>query len=261
MKGIIGAIAGDIIGSVYEHHRIKTKDFDLFSGRSIFTDDTVMTLAIARWLCEDKTSNDALVQSLLLLGNEYPNAGYGGRFIHWLTELNPQPYGSWANGSAMRVSPCAWVANSLEETQKLAEMSAMVTHNHPEGVKGALSTADAIYLARTGVDKEEIREHVQATYGYDLDRTVEEIRPNYSFDVSCKGSIPESIICFLDGENFEDTIRNAVSLGGDSDTIAAIAGSIASAYWEVPYEIADRSFQILDGRLMDIFIRFEEKFM
>jgi ADP-ribosylglycohydrolase len=168
MKGIIGAIAGDIIGSVFENNRIKTKDFDLFTRKSQFTDDTVMTLAISKWLCADKDSKDVLIRNLKYFGNLYPNAGYGGRFMKWLAQDSPQPYGSWGNGSAMRVSPCAWVADSLEEAQDLARTSAIVTHDHPEGVKGALATSDAIYLARVGASKDEIRDHIEVRYDYDL---------------------------------------------------------------------------------------------
>lgn len=261
MKGIIGAIAGDIIGSTREFNPIKTKDFELFTKQSEFTDDTVMTLAIANWLCEDKTSKDVLIKNLKSFGNQYPNAGYGGRFYNWLGQDSPEPYGSWANGSAMRVSPCAWVAESLEEAQELAKLSAIVTHDHPEGIKGALATSDAIYLARVGASKDEIRNHVEVRYGYDLSFTVDEIRPYYSFDVSCKGSVPESIVCFLDADDFEDTIRNAVSLGGDADTQAAIAGSIASAFWDVSKGISYKSIHRLDYNLLNVFIRFEEKFM
>ena len=261
MEGIIGAIAGDIIGSPYEFNGIKSKNFHLFSKISTFTDDTVMTLAIAKWLCEDKESTDVLIKNLKYFGNKYPNAGYGGRFRQWLKEDSSEAYGSWANGSAMRVSPCAWVADSLEEAQDLAYKSAVVTHNHPEGIKGALATCDAIYLARIGAKKEEIKDHIEVRYEYDLNRTVDEIRPHYKFDVSCKGSVPESIICFLDAKDFEDTIRNAVSLGGDADTQAAIAGSIASAYWDVSKNISYKAIHRLDYRLLNVFIDFEEKFM
>ena len=261
MKGIIGAVAGDIIGSTREFHSIKTKEFNLFQKRSTFTDDTVMTLAVAKWLCENKNSKEVLINNLKYFGNKYPNAGYGARFNNWLRQESPEPYGSWANGSAMRVSPCAWVADSLEEAQKLAKMSAIVTHNHPDGITGALATSDAIYLARMGVDKEEIRNHIEVRYDYDLSFTLDEIRPFYKFDVSCIGSVPESIVCFMEAEDYEDTIRNAVSLGGDADTQAAIAGSIASAYWDVPKNIAYKSIHRLDYRLLNVFIDFEEKFM
>ena len=261
MKGIIGAIAGDIIGSPYEFHSIKSKEFDLFSKRSIFTDDTVMTLAIANWLCVNKDSKSVLINNLKYFGNYYPNAGYGARFMDWLHHDSPKPYGSWANGSAMRVSPCAWVGDSLEEVQNLAYKSAVVTHNHPEGIKGALATADAIYLARIGAKKSEIKDHIEVRYDYDLSFEVDDIRPFYSFDVSCAGSVPESIICFLEAKDFEDTIRNAVSLGGDADTQAAIAGSIASAYWEIPDNIAYKAINRLDYDLLNVLIEFEEKFI
>ncbi len=261
MKGIIGAICGDIIGSVYEFNSIKTKEFELFGDRSTFTDDTVMTLAIANWLSKDKTSEDVLIKELQLFGNRYIGAGYGRMFLNWLREEHPQPYGSWANGSAMRVSPCAWAANSLEEAQDLAYKSAVVTHNHPEAVKGALATVDAIYLARIGANKDEIKDHVETRYEYNLNRSLNEIRPFYSFDVSCAGSVPESIICFLEADDFEDTIRNCVSLGGDADTQAAIAGGIASAYWEVPEDIVDNSVNRLDDFLLDALMKFEDKFI
>lgn len=260
MKGIIGAIAGDIIGSSREFCPIKTKDFKLFNSYSTFTDDTVMTLAIASWLTKDKTSTKTLISEIKSFGLKYPDAGYGAMFRKWLSQDNPESYGSWANGSAMRVSPVAWVADSLSETQRLAEMSAKVTHSHPEGVKGALATVDAIFLARMGSSKEEIKEHIEYSYGYDLNRKIDDIRPNYKFDVSCQGSVPESIISFLQATDFEDTIRNAVSLGGDADTQAAIAGSIASAYWEVPSEIAAKSLLRLDSDLLEVLIKFMDMY-
>jgi ADP-ribosylglycohydrolase len=220
-----------------------------------------MTLAVANWLYEDKDSKDVLIKNLKHFGNMYPNAGYGGRFINWLAQDSSEPYGSWANGSAMRVSPCAWVADSLEDAQKLAKTSAIVTHNHPEGIKGALATSDAIYLARVGASKDEIRDHIELRYDYNLSVSLDEIRPSYKFDISCQGSVPESIICFLEAVDFEDTIRNAVSLGGDADTQAAIAGSIASAYWDVPKNISYKTIHRLDYFLLNVFIDFEEKFM
>ena len=260
MKGIIGAICGDIIGSSREFRPIKTKDFKLFDGYSCFTDDTVMTLAIASWLIKDKNSKDILISEIKRFGLKYPDAGYGGMFMEWLSQDNPEAYGSWANGSAMRVSPVAWAADSLEEAQKLAKISAIVTHNHPEGIKGALATSDAIFLARTGSNKEEIKQHIENNYNYDLSRKLDDILPHYKFDVSCKGSVPESIICFLEAEDFEDTVRNAVSLGGDADTQAAIGGSIASAYWDVPSKIADKSIMHLDSNLLEVFIEFRDSF-
>ena len=261
MKGIIGSICGDIIGSTREFNSIKTKEFDLFEYDSTFTDDTVLTLAIAKWLCEDKDSTEVLIKNLQDFGNQYPNSGYGGMFYNWISSPNPEPYGSWANGSAMRVSPCAWVADSLEQANSLAYVSASVTHNHPEGIKGAVATCDAIYLARTGSSKDKIKNHVEKEYGYELNRNVDELRDVYSFDVSCQGSVPESIICFLQAEDFEDAVRNAVSLGGDADTQAAIAGSIAAAYYEVPEEIYSKAIEYLDSNLLGVFLDFEEKFM
>ena len=260
MKGIIGTIAGDIIGSSREFNSIKTKDFRLFNEYSTFTDDTVMTLAIASWLLKNKDSADVLVGEVKKFGLRYPNAGYGGMFRKWLSQDDPQAYGSWANGSAMRVSPCAWVADSLDEAQRLAEMSAVITHNHPEGIKGALATCDAIYLARIGASKDEIKDHIEINYQYDLSRKIDDIRPDYTFDVSCKDSVPESIICFLEAKDFEDTIRNAVSLGGDADTQAAIAGGIASAYWDVPAKITARSLRRMDSYLLEKYIGFMETY-
>lgn len=260
MKGIIGAICGDIIGSSYEFRPIKTKDFKLFNAYSTFTDDTIMTLAIASWLIKDKDSIDVLISEIKRFGRQYPNAGYGRMFLNWLNQDNSEAYGSWGNGSAMRVSPVSGVAESLEESQKLAEISAIVTHNHPEGIKGALATNDAIFLARNSYDKYEIKKHIEKNYGYDLSRSVDEIRLSYDFDVSCQGSVPESIICFLEAEDYEDTIRNTVSLGGDADTQAAIAGGIASAYWEVPAKISARSIRRLDSNLLEVFIKFRDKY-
>ena len=261
MKGIIGAIAGDIIGSTHEFKPIKTKEFSLFNKKSSFTDDTIMTLAVAKWLLKDKNSKEELVRQLQDFGNRYPKGGYGRMFNNWLKTENPEPYNSWGNGSAMRVSPVAWVGDSLDEVQRLARISAEVTHNHPEGIKGALATADAIYLARLGSSKEEIRDHIEIRYNYDLNRTVDEIRPYYKFDVSCQGSVPESIICFLEAEDYGDTIRNCISLGGDADTMAAIAGGIASAYWEVPNEIHSKAIHRLSYDLLNVLIEFEDKFI
>ena len=250
MKGIIGTICGDIIGSSREFSPIKTKDFRLFNRYSDFTDDSVMTLAITSWLIKNKNSKEILISEIKRFGLRYPNAGYGGMFREWLSQDSPKAYGSWANGSAMRVSPVAWVADSLKEAQKLAKMSANVTHNHP----------DAIFLARTGSNKEEIKQHIENNYNYDLSRKLDDIRPDYDFDVSCKGSVPESIICFLEASDFEDTVRNAVSLGGDADTQAAIGGGIASAYWDVPSQIAAKAIRHLDSNLLECFIDFHEKF-
>lgn len=261
MKGIIGAIAGDIIGSTYEFHPIKTKEFPLFNKKSTFTDDTIMTLAVAKWLINDKSSKNELIKQLQYFGNKYPHGSYGRMFKQWLKTESPLAYGSWGNGSAMRVSPAGWVGESLEEVQDLARISAEVSHNYPEGIKGALATADAVYLARLGSSKEEIRNHIEIRYEYDLSRTLDEIRPIYKFDVSCAGCVPEAIICFLEAKDYEGTIRNTVSLGGDADTQAAIAGAIAAAYWEVPRDIHYKAINRLDYRLLKVLIEFEDKFL
>ena len=260
MKGIIGTICGDIICSTREFHPIKTKEFTLFNKYSGFTDDTVMTLAIASWLMTDKNSTEVLISQIQKFGQRYPNAGYGRMFRDWLIAENPQPYNSWGNGSAMRVSPVAWAADSLSETQKLAKASSVITHNHPEGLKGALAIGDAVFLARMGNSKEKIKHHIETNYNYDLNHGVDEIRRNYKFDVSCQGSVPQSIICFLEGQDYEDTIKNAISLGGDADTQAAIAGSIASAYWDVPSKITSKAISYLDPFLFDVLVKFNELF-
>ena len=229
-----GAIIGDIVGSVYEWNSIKTKDFPLFSPKSDFTDDSVMTVAIASAILRSRREGipfrEAAVQEMQAFGRRYPNRGYGGRFYSWLDARHPKPYGSYGNGSAMRVSPCGLIARSLDEAVSMATESAEATHNHPEGVKGAVSVAAAVYLAKTGADKAKIREYVQKEY-YPLDKTLDEIRPGYHFDVTCQGSVPEALTAFLESDSYKDAVRGAVSLGGDSDTQAAIAGSVAWAYY------------------------------
>ena len=231
-----GAMIGDIVGSKYEFNNIKTKDFHLFSAGCSFTDDTVMTVSVAKALLRcpapGPALSAALVEEMQALGRIYPHpqGGYGGRFASWLRAERPEPYHSYGNGSAMRVSPCGILAGSLEEALALAEASAAVTHDHPEGIKGAQAVAAAIYLARSGADKREIRRFVEERF-YPLNRTLAEIRPNYGFFESCQKTVPEAIIAFLESESFEDAVRNAVSLGGDSDTIGAITGSIAWAYY------------------------------
>ena len=245
---MLGAIIGDIVGSVYEWDNIKTKDFPLFSAKCFFTDDTVMTVAVADALLNGGGAAN-FVDSLKRIGRLYPHAGYGGRFRGWLFSDDREPYNSWGNGSAMRVAPCGWFAASLAEAETLAAQSAAVTHNHPEGIKGAQATAAAIYLARTGATKEEIKEELESKFGYDLKRTLDAIRPVYQFNESCQKTVPEAIIAFLESRDFEDAIRNAISLGGDSDTLAAITGSIAEAAYEVPEAIADNALKRLDAPL------------
>lgn len=231
---MIGAIIGDIIGSKYEVCNIKTKSFPLISKGCTFTDDSVMTVAVARAILtaiEKRTDfGDELVREMQSLGRQYPYAGYGGMFSSWLESENPIPYNSFGNGSAMRVSPCGMIAVELEEALSLAKVSAEVTHNHPEGIMGAQAVAGAIFLAKIKKSKAEIKTFIEDNF-YLLDFTLDNIREKYRFDVTCQGSVPQAIAAFLDSENFEDAIRNAVSIGGDSDTIAAIAGSIAWAYY------------------------------
>lgn len=230
-----GAIAGDIIGSVYEFDNIKTTDFPLFTNESDYTDDTIMTVAVADWLL----NGGDLAKVMQRYGREYPypTGGYGGRFSGWLREKDPQPYNSWGNGSAMRVSAVGWMFDSLEKTLEVAKETAVVTHNHPEGIKGAQATAAAIYLARTGKSKQDIKLYIETTFSYDLGRTCDEIRPFYRFNESCQGTVPEAIIAFLDSSDFENAIRLAVSLGGDSDTLACITGGIAEAFYGIPEDI------------------------
>lgn len=254
---MIGAIAGDIIGSVYERRPIKTKEFPLFDDRSRFTDDTVLTIGVADAILTGRS----YLQSLWRIGRRYPRAGYGGTFIRWLQSEDPQPYHSWGNGSAMRVSPVGFAFSSEEAVLRHAKMSAEVSHNHPEGIKGAQATALAVFLARTGLGKGEIRRRIAERFHYDLSRSVDEIRPNYSFDVSCQGAVPEAIIAFMDSDTYEDAVRNAVSLGGDSDTLACITGGMAEAFYDgVGDEIEKEVEARLTPHLLHIVKRFQEAY-
>jgi ADP-ribosylglycohydrolase len=252
---MLGGIAGDIIGSRFEHAQIKTKDFELFSRQCTFTDDTVHTVAVA-----DSLLNKTPYQvSFLRYFQSYPNAGYGNRFRRWARSMRPVPYGSYGNGSAMRVSPIAWFYDSLDKVLEEALHSAEVTHNHPEGIKGAQAVAGAIYMARTGASKPDIRQFVEGRFGYDLGQSLDEIRPTYSFNVTCQGSVPQAFVAFLEAEDFEDAVRNAVSLGGDSDTLACMAGSIAEAYFGgVPASIRMEVFERLDSPLADVVKEFQQ---
>ena len=255
---LYGAIFGDIAGSTYEFRACKNYNFTTVPEKSHFTDDTVMTLAVASWLMEDPSSLEVLVKEMQFFGNSYPRAGYGGMFRKWLVAKDPKPYNSFGNGSAMRVSPCAWVANSLEEAERLAKMSALPTHNHPEGIKGAQAVAAAIYLAKIGSSKEVIKDYIETAYGYNLSRTIQEIKDSgYNFDSTCQGSVPESIIAFLESDDFEDCIRKAIWLGGDADTQAAIAGSIAEAYYgRVPGQFIGVVEKKLDAYLLSVLNKF-----
>ncbi len=231
---MLGAVAGDIIGSVYEGNPVKTKDFPLFSPRSTFTDDSVLTIAVAHAILAKLSYQDALRG----FGRKYPHAGYGGSFMEWLFSYGPKSYNSWGNGSAMRVSPVAHAFDHEGTVLEEAKKSAEITHDHPEGIKGAQATALAVFLARKGAEKEVIRDRIEKRFGYDLSRTTDEIRPGYSFDISCQGTVPPALRAFLDSTSFEDAIRNAVSLGGDSDTLACITGSVAEAFYkDIPLDI------------------------
>ena len=259
-----GAILGDIIGSPYEFDMgNKTKDFPLVCSQSEFTDDTVMTIAVAEvFLDEDLPMNDGtirqqLIESMQCWGKRYPHAGYGARFVHWLQDKDPQPYGSFGNGSAMRVSPVAWLFDNLGLVRQMARLSAEVTHNHPEGIKGAEATAAAIFLARTGCSKAQIKAYIESTFHYDLSRTCDEIRPHYRHVEFCQETVPEAITAFLEGESFEDVIRTAVSLGGDCDTLTAIAGSIAEGFYGVPDDLKRKCRTYLTPDILAVLDRFD----
>ena len=248
---MLGSIIGDTAGSVYEFNNIKTMDFPFFSEKSDYTDDSIMTMAVADWLLKDPTHGmDTLEASLISFAKKYPcpMGGYGGMFFRWLfrSDGKREPYNSWGNGSAMRASANGWMFDTLEETERVAGLSAAITHNHPEGIKGAQSTAAAIFMARNGSSKEEIRSYITEKYGYNLNRTCDEIRPVYGWDGSCQGTVPEAMIAFFDSTDFESAIRLAVSLGGDSDTLACITGGIAEAFYkEIPAPIAKGIWSLL----------------
>lgn len=254
-----GAILGDIIGSPFEFDRgDKTKDFKLFSRRSHFTDDSVMTLAVCEALLKVgqdatvKEIEDAVITSMQSWGRRYPHEGYGGYFRRWLTARHPQPYNSFGNGSAMRVSAAGWLYDSLEKTRTVAKATANVTHNHPEGIKGAEATASAIFMARNGSSKEEIKKYIENEFHYDLNRTLDEIRPSFHMDETCQKTVPEAIIAFLEARDFEDAIRNAVSLGGDTDTLGAITGSIAEAYFGIPEALISECRNRINKDMKDV---------
>lgn len=278
-----GAILGDIIGSPYEFddQNIKTKVFPLFSEDSRFTDDSVLTIAVAEALmdakergifedvagpydkedCDGKGGDEEIkrlvTESLVKWGNRYPYAGYGRRFVGWLADPSG-PYNSLGNGSAMRVSSAGWLFDDLEKAERAAELSAAVTHDHPEGIKGAKSVASAIYMARTGASKEEIKDYITRNFGYDLTRTCDEIRPGYHHVETCMGTVPEAVTAFLEGEGFEDVIRTAVSLGGDCDTLTCIAGSMAEAYYGVPDDLKEECRKRVTGEMNVVLRRFED---
>jgi ADP-ribosylglycohydrolase len=254
---MLGAIIGDIIGSSYEFEGEKSTTFPLFTPASRFTDDTVLTVAVADSILHDRD----YAKTFKEYGRRYPGAGYGGMFLNWLRSADSKPYNSYGNGSAMRVSPTAFAFDTLEDVLREAERSALPTHNHPEGVKGAQAIASAIFLGRTGKAKKDIREYIERCFGYDLGRTLDEIRPHYRFDETCQGSVPEAIIAFLESSDYEDAVRKAVSLGGDADTLACMAGGIAEAYYKkLPGPIILRAKGILDEELRAIVDEFGDRY-
>lgn len=242
---MLGAIAGDMIGSIYEHDNIKTKEFPLFHRDSFFTDDTVLTVATMDVLMK----GGDYAETYRRYFSAYPNRGYGGRFHRWCLGEIEGPYDSYGNGSAMRVSPVGWYFQTLDEVLSEAKRSAEVTHNHEEGIKGAQAVAATIFMARKGAGMKEIRNYLKMTFKYDMSRSIDQIRPGYRFDETCQGSVPQALTAFLEAEDFEDAVRNAVSLGGDTDTIAAITGSVAEAAFSVPEIIKERVLDILDPSL------------
>lgn len=264
---MLGAIVGDVIGSVYEAFTCKQENFPLFSEKTRFTDDTVLTIAVADAFMNDKDYATTYKQ----YARKFPLAGFGGSFVNWVDSESMTGYGSYGNGSAMRVSSLGWLCNSIEDVFKEAKKSAEVTHDHPEGIKGAQAIASAVFLARKKYSKEQIKLFIQETFHYNLERKLDDIRPVYDFDVSCQGSVPEAIIAFLESKSFEDCIRKAISIGGDSDTIAAMAGGIAEAYYkEIPEEISVEVFRILKEtgdftinqekkNLTDVLVQFYER--
>ncbi len=253
---MLGAIIGDIAGSIYEFNNIKTEDFTPFEGKCFFTDDTVMTVAVADALMsgkrDPKKTEACMIKSMKKFGKSYPNAGYGGRFSAWLLNPDPKPYDSFGNGSAMRVSPVAWYFHSLEKVQQFAEISAKVTHDHPEGIKGASAVATAIFMARNGRDKDYIKRYIELKYHYDFSKTLDEIRPSYNFDETCQGTVPVAFEVFFEAESFEDTLKKAISMGGDSDTLAAIACSIAEGFYPIPKELKEKALAVLDRKILSM---------
>ena len=258
-----GAIIGDIVGSQFEFDRgNKSRDFELFSKECKFTDDTVMTVAVAEALldagkdADEKTIKEELIRSLKKWGKAYPRAGYGNRFKQWVLTDKSEPYGSYGNGSAMRVSPAGWLYDSMERTREVARWTAEITHNHPEGVKGAESTAAAIFMARHGKSKKEIKECIVEEFNYDLSRTLDDIRPGYHHVESCQETVPEAITAFLEGVDFEDVVRGAVSLGGDCDTLTCIAASIGEAFFGIPEELKKETLKRIDPEMREIYENF-----
>ena len=254
-----GAIIGDIVGSKFEFDRgNRSRDFELFTGDDDYTDDTIMTIAVAEALlaagadADEETVKSELILSMKHWGQKYPDAGYGARFYGWVLSADPKPYGSFGNGSAMRVSPAGWLYDSMERTREVARWTAEVTHNHPEGVKGAESVAAAIYMARNKATKEEIREYIAKEFKYNLSRSLDEIRPGYHHVEDCMRTVPEALECFFEADCFESTLRNVAYIGGDTDTLGAIAGAIAEAFWGVPDEIVAKAKGYLPSEVIAV---------
>lgn len=261
---LMGAILGDIVGSIYEFDPHKATDINLQDKRMDYTDDTIMTIAVADWILNDKRHTmNGLVERMQQWGRRYPHpmGAYGNMFSQWLRSDNPMPYNSWGNGSAMRVSAVGFAFDTLEETMNVAKKCAEVTHDHPEGIKGAQATAAAIFMARTGSPKEVIRRYITDTFGYNLDRSCDDIRPTYRFDGSCQGTVPESIIAFLDSKDYEDALRLCISLGGDADTMGAITGAIAGAYYnKMPYALYEFGMEKLPKDIQNVVGLFNSKY-
>ena len=259
----LGAIIGDIVGSVYEWNNIRTKEFLFFSPKCFPTDDSIMTLAVAKAILDSdhdySTLSPKAIDNMRLLGNIYPNAGYGGRFSRWLKDINPKPYNSFGNGSAMRISAVAYAAGSLNEVKDLSYKVTAVTHNHPQGIKGAEATAVATYLALHASSLNEIRNVIEKNY-YPLDFTLDDIRDSYCFNETCQNTVPQALEAFLESTCFEDAIRNAISIGGDSDTLAAITGAVAGAYYRIPDDIVSCALSFLDARQKEIYRNFVNTF-
>ncbi len=260
---MFGAILGDIIGQPFEFDRgNKSKEFPLFCKNPRFTDDSVMTIAICDGIlkagldADENTMKTSMITSMQLWGHKYPHAGYGGRFYRWLACEDTKPYNSWGNGSAMRVSSVGWLFETLERTREVARWSAEVTHNHPEGVKGAESTASVIWMARNGYTKPQIKEYITKEFGYDLSRTCDQIRPDYHHVESCQETVPQAITAFLEGTSFEDVVRTAVSLGGDCDTLTDIAAAMGEAFFEMPAELKEKCFEFTTKDMHEVMERF-----
>ena len=264
---MIGAILGDVVGSIYEFDNIKTKDFELFDKECFFTDDSVMTIAIAEALMQTEEINEEnledfkenLIAVMHEIGVKYPDCGYGGHFLVWILRNKREQYNSIGNGSAMRVSAVGWYAKTLEEAELIAKATAEVSHNHPEGIKGAVATSGAVFLARCGATMDEIKKYISKYYTIDF--TIDEIRPVYEFNETCQETVPQAMQAFFESTNFEDAIRNAISIGGDTDTLAAITGAVAEAYYGIPDDLKETTLSYLDERLLDITERFEDIYL